>query len=313
MLTPAPALYARSRPSVLSTFPAADFDPKVCDQVSRALESNRVVHFPRSPIPLPDPAALQHLREVVAPHLTSMVSFYPRGRRLTGLKASRAMRTHTAQILREHLEAVTAFLQRTQPRLCEGWTVAMSGFRPLQAQLSPAGHEGVHVDAGLYGATNGDRLLRVFVNLHPHEDQIWASQGTLQDVLDHHGIPSRLLDRTGRLQVRIDRRPHDRALSLLVRALARVHPRARQMDSSPYDRAMRQLNHYMKDSELFKADMRDYEEMRFGPGSVWMAFTDGVSHASVSAPCTLVSTFIIKRRALRLAHFAPYNLLAAHS
>jgi hypothetical protein len=76
---------------------------------------------------------------------------------------------------------------------------------------------------------------------------------------------------------------------------------------------MLQLQRYMKDSERFKTDLRDYEELRFGPGAAWMVFTDGVSHASVSGQHALVSTFILRRGALCHAHHAPYNVLEAHS
>jgi hypothetical protein len=306
----------RSRRTVLTKFEVSDIDVRVSEQISRALESNHIVYFPRSPVPLPDTQALQFLRSEVAPLLTQgNVSYHARARRLMGLKrANHQTYERTTNVLRQHLHNVTGFLQRVLPRQCEGWTVGKASFRPLQERgrnLKPYdSNELVHVDTGVLGATNGDRILRFFVNINEREDRVWRSQGTIQDVLDLHGIPSGLLDRTGRLQVAIDKGISDHLLSFAVRALSCVSPRARQMDTSPYDRAMRQLHRYMKDSEFFKADQRFPEQIRFPPGSAWMAFTDGVTHASVSGQFALVSTFILRRRSLRDSHFAPYHLLA---
>jgi hypothetical protein len=69
----------------------------------------------------------------------------------------------------------------------------------------------------------------------------------------------------------------------------------------------------MKDSEAFKADPEGYEEIRFPPGSAWMVFTDGVSHACLSGQFALVTTLLIRRAALQYPQFAPYDLLAAHA
>ena len=57
------------------------------------------------------------------------------------------------------------------PALAENWQVGTSSFRPLQEQGrnldSHASNERVHVDAGAYGATHGNRVFRFFVNVNP--------------------------------------------------------------------------------------------------------------------------------------------------
>jgi hypothetical protein len=310
-----------SRPGVLASFESTALDRRLCEQVTRALESNRIVHFPRSPVPLPDADALEFLRVQLPPLLPcGNVSYHVRARRLLGLKAERPQLERTTAILRGHLKAVSEFLQQLMPRQCEGWTIVKASFRPLQERgrnLKPQdSNELVHIDAGAGicdRATNGDRILRFFINLNEQEDRVWNTQGTIQDVLDRHGISSGLLDRAGRLRVRLTRQTSDRARSFAVGALAIVNPLARQLDSSPYDRAMRKLHRYMKDSERFKVDRVAYEQLRFPPGSAWMAFTDGVTHASVSGRFALVSTFVLRRRSLHHEHFSPYHLLEMRS
>jgi hypothetical protein len=286
--------------------------------VSAALESNRIVYFPRCPLPLPDATTLQHLRVELPSRVSSKnISYHPGAQRLRGLDADEATRERVTHTLQEHLKAVTSFLRLVIPHLCIGWTVGKCSFRPIQERgrnLKPhASNELVHIDAGAYGATNGDRILRFFVNVNAQEDRVWASKGPIQTVLERHGTAAGLFDATGRLKLRIHKNLADHAFSLAVRGLAQLNPLAHVLDSSPYDRAMRQLHNYMKDSDAFKADMRDYEEIRFPPNSAWMVFTDGVSHASLSGQFALVTTIVVRRKGLLYPRFAPYNLLGARA
>lgn len=293
-------------------------DPGVPNSVSAALESNRIVYFPRCPFPLPDAATLQYLRVELPSRLKlKNISYHPEVDRLTGLDADDRTVERTTRALREHLAAVNAFLRKVIPDMFAGSSDGKCSFRPIEERgrgLKPhASNELVHVDAGAYGATDGDRILRFFVNVNEHEDRVWASKGSIQDVLERHGTNAGLLDTAGRLKLRIRKNVADHAFSLAVGALAQLNPLARVLDSSPYDRAMRRLHNYMKDSEAFKSDLHGYEEIRFPPGSAWMVFTDGVSHASLSGQFALVTTILVRRNALRYPHFAPCNLLAARA
>jgi hypothetical protein len=303
--------------AVLSTI-KDPIDPGVASVIAATLESNHIVYFPRCPFPLPDVAALRYLRVELPSRLKlKNISYHPDVGRLTGLDADDRTVERTTRVLREHFAGVDAFLQRAIPHLFAGSTVGKCSFRPIQERgrgLKPhASNELVHVDAGAYGATNGDRILRFFVNVNEREDRVWASKGSIQNVLERHGTNAGLFDSAGRLKLRIRKNVADHAFSLAVRGLAQLNPLARVLDSSPYDRAMRQLHNYMKDSEAFKADKHGYEEIRFPPGSAWMVFTDGVSHASLSGQFALVTTIIVRRGALHYPHYAPCNLLAARA
>ena len=301
-------------PRVLSIFDDPN-DPAVAESISSTLESNHIVGFPRCPFPLPNPADLQILRTELPTRLKlKNVSYHGADGRLTGLEANDPARARTAAVLGEHLEAVCAYLRQVAPHLSAGTVLTKCSFRPIQERgrkLKPhASNELVHVDAGAYGATHGDRILRFFVNVNPSEDRVWATKGDIQEVLERHGVRSGLLDNDGRCRLRIRKNPADHAFTLTVRALSRLNPQAQSLDSSPYDRAMRRLHNYMKDSETFKADPRGYAEIRFPPGSAWMVFTDGVSHASLSGQFALVTTILIRHTALRHPQFAPYHLLS---
>lgn len=304
--------------SVARTFDARNLDAAACEKIAATLEANKIVRFPSSPVPLPDDDALRHLRAELPRSLRlKNVSYHPQGQRLVGLEAHAPVRERAEQVLREHADAVSAFLQRVVPHLCVGWTLGKCSFRPIQERgrnLPPhASNELVHVDAGAYGATHGNRILRFFVNVNEHEDRVWVSKGALQEVLLRHGAAAGLLDGSGRLRIRIHEKFADRLFSSCVRSLAHLNSLARALDSSPYDRAMRRLHNYMKDNEAFKADLEGYEEIRFPPGSAWMVFTDGVSHACLAGQFALATTLVIRRAALQYPQFAPYDLLAAHA
>src|ERR1022692_3775230 len=55
-----------------------------------------------------------------------------------------------------------------------------------------------------------------------------------------------------------DKSAPDRAFSRMVGGLAHITPLARVLDSSPYDRAMRKLHNFMKDTSTFRDDQRSY-------------------------------------------------------
>jgi 3-deoxy-D-manno-oct-2-ulosonic acid (Kdo) hydroxylase len=286
------------------------------ESITEALESNRIVFFPSPPVPLPDEATLRYLRtELPARLKLKNISYHPEVGRITGFEGDEATARRLTLILQEHLAAVSAFLRRHVPHLTEEWTVGTCSVRPIEERgrhLKPhASNELVHVDAGAYGATNGDRILRFFVNFNEREDRVWATQGPIERIVERFGREAGVLDRQGRLVRRLNKGPADRALSALVRGLAHLNPLAQVLDTSPYDRAMRRLHNYMKDDPAFRQDRRDYEEIRFPPYSAWMVFTDGCSHASLSGQFAFVTTIIVRRRHMKYPQFAPFNVLMA--
>lgn len=274
------------------------------------LERGSIVYFPRCPIELPSPADADFLRTSLARGLKRKnVSWYPDADKLVGLDAAAEARERAARILREHSQRVRAFLEtRAIPRLARGWKPGTSSFRPMQEKgraLSPhASNELVHVDAGAYGATHGDRILRFFVNLNPAEDRVWLSKGGFRDLFQKHaaraGIAAPLRD--------------DGALGKLysgaLRAGMRAFPMLRAVDSSAYDRAMRKFHNYMKDDPAFRDSEEGLQRFAFKPFSAWMVLTDTVSHACIEGQHAFVDTFVVPLRNCTELAFAPFHILA---
>src|SRR5690242_7736042 len=160
---------------------------------SDALENGRIVRFARCPIELPTADDQEFLRAQLAPWLRRKnVSFYPGADRLVGLEAPRDVAGRARRILRDHARRVRQFLATTMPAFTRGFRVGTSSYRPLEEEgrgLSPhASNELVHVDAGAYGATHGDRILRFFVNLNPERDRVWVTKGSFRQLFAAHAM-----------------------------------------------------------------------------------------------------------------------------
>jgi hypothetical protein len=288
------------------------------DAVRDALEANRIVYFPACPVPLPDPGTLEFLRRELPSRLKlKNISYHPEAGKVSGIEADEPTVKRVTEVLRSHLDDVGSFLRRVTGDLTADARIGTCSFRPIEEKgrnLKPhASNELVHVDAGAYGATDGDRILRFFVNVNPECDRVWATKGAFQDMLGRYGTRAGLLDDAGRLRVAITKGHGDRAVSAMIAGLARLNPLATVLDTSPYDRAMRRLHNYMKDDPGFRADPTGYQEIRFPPLSSWMVFTDGVSHASLEGQFALVTTMIVRRARMRFPERAPFNALLARS
>ena len=286
------------------------------DTLGDDLERGEIVHFPQCPIELPDGADLRFLREDLATHLRNKnVSYHPETDSVPGLKADPARMERAQRILKQHAGRVEAFLQRTMPALTRDWTVGTSSFRPIQEKgrnlSAHASNELVHIDAGAYGPTHGDRVLRFFVNVNPAEDRVWATRGAFPELYARFGRAARITPDT-RGSASLERGALDNLRTGLLRTIAAAGlPQAMLIDSSPYDRTMRRFHNFMKDEPAFRDDASSETEIRFAPFSAWMVLTDMVSHASLSGQYALVNTFILRLASCRLPEFAPYRILSA--
>jgi hypothetical protein len=287
--------------------------PAIADR----LEEGHIVHFPRCPFPLPKEEDQEFLRREMPNHLgRKNISYHPETGGVHGLKADRAMTQKVIGILKAYSQSVEDFLKSFAPTLTKDWQVATCSFRPMEEQgrqlSAHASNELIHVDAGAYGATHGDRILRFFVNINPKEDRVWISKGAFPKLLATHGTAAGF--RAGGLGSGIEEGPLGRFYSSGLRGLSRLGlPLGQVLDTSPYDRAMRRFHNYLKDTPEFQNSAEGLEQFRFGPFSAWTVFTDMVSHACVSGRFALVSTFIVPMKNCRLKEFVPFNILKGPS
>lgn len=286
-------------------------DPaSLCD----ALERGEIVHFPESPVLPPPPEDLDFLRLEMPRHLRRKnISYHPEVDRVVGVGGGADVQDRVGRILKAHNAGVRGFLERAIAPLARDWTVATSSFRPLQEKgrglSAHASNERVHVDAGAYGATHGNRILRFFMNVHPTEDRVWVSKGAFPDVYRRYGRGAGVMPADGArrdLSEGWANRTYTRFLDTAARLGVSM---AKLADTSPYDRLMRRFHNFMKDSDEFQQDPEGHRRFEFRPGSAWMVFTDMLTHACISGQHAFIDTFIIPLANCRHPRQTPFSLL----
>lgn len=300
---------------MLETYDNARLAQAGPDDLSDALEAGSIVYFPQTPVPVPSEDDLAFIRQDL-PKLLKLknISYHPEAGNIRGLDSDDAQVAERVQrILLSVSNDISAFLTRVSPRLTKNCTVGTCSIRPLEEKgrnlSAHASNELVHVDAGAYGATNGDRILRFFINVNPDTDRVWATKGNFREVFARHGDKAGL-SYQGAGPGYLSKGPMDHVRTALINTLARAGlPIARVLDSSPYDREMRKFHNYMKDTPEFQADRTGHQEYRFPPNSAWMVFTDTVSHACLSGQYCFVQTSIVRLENCRLPDLAPINVL----
>ena len=283
-------------------------------EIEDAMEQAEVVFFERPPVELPSEADLQFMREGLPRELqVKNISYHPESDSIPRFEAAPEVKNRIEQILRTHGQRVEAFLRRSCPDFVPGWTLGTTSFRSIEElgrNLPPrSSNELVHIDAGAYGATNGARILRFFVNIHPTRDRVWGTKGSFRSIMGSHPQIWEAA-KGGKPRVSIDKGPFDKLYSGLIGAVGKLYPLLRVIDSSPYDRSMRRIHNFMKENPSFRDNPAGYQEIHFPPLSAWMVFTDGISHSVLTGQHALVTTVLIPLANCRLPELSPYQVLA---
>jgi hypothetical protein len=293
-----------------------DFSDAARDVIRDALEQSEVVFFAACPFELPSQDDLNLLRSGLPAKLRAKnISYHPESDSVPQFDAPPLVRERVESILRRHGQRVEQWLRHMLPDYVSNWTLGTTSFRSMEERgrdLKPrSSNERVHIDAGAYGATNGARILRFFVNVHETRERVWGTKGSFAECMRRY---PELWDAAskGRPQIGLQKTFADRFYSGSVAALSKAVPLARNIDSSPYDRAMRRVHNRMKESSSFRDNDADYRTIHFPPMSAWMVFTDGISHSVLTGQYALVTTVLVPLDNCRLPQLAPFHVLAAH-
>lgn len=295
-------------------YPLQDFTDASSDEIQDTLEAGRVVYFARCPIELPSADDLDWLRSGLSGELKAKnISYHPESDSVPRFEADDETKRRVENLLRTHGERVADFWRRVLPDFVPGCTFGTTSFRPAEEKgrdLKPrSSNELVHIDAGAYGATNGARILRFFVNVHPDRDRVWGTKGSFEELMQRHGALWEAA-RGGKPRVPVEKGALDKLYSGVIATASKAYPLLRVIDSSPYDRSMRRIHNYMKETAEFRQDVSDYEEIRFPPMSAWMVFTDGISHAALTGQYAFISTALIPLANCRHFDRTPFGILA---
>ena len=300
---------------MLETFDASRLAAAGPRTLSNLLEQGRIVYLPRCPVALPDEEDLDVLRDQLASTITRKnVSYHPEADSVRGLDRSSPLYPATYHALTTLRKSVADWCVGAMPDLLRSADIGTCSFRPMEeAGRTIDAHKAselIHVDAGAYGATNGDRILRFLINVHPTRDRVWASKGDFRSVFARHAARAGFTGPNRRIG-RLDKNALDELLTALITGLGAVFPLAKVLDTSPYDRAMKRFHDYLKDTPEFQSDLEHHVEMRFAPYSAWMVFADGVSHGCLSGQHCFIWTALTPLANANFPELAPINVLRA--
>jgi hypothetical protein len=281
--------------------------------LSDHLERGGVVIFPTPPADLPSDEDIRFLKEATpALHTRKNISYYPEAGRIDGIDGPKEQCERTLRILRDYHERIETVLKQTIPSLAEDWTAATASLRvfqekdrdiPLQSRS-----DRLHLDAGTYGASKGDLILRFITNLDD-VDRVWKCKGTAPDLIEKFGDAAGL-ERSRKL---LADSMLNRIGTTLIDGTAKFFPMARVLGQSSYDRAMRRMHNYMKASEEIHTDPEGMVEIHFKPKSCWLVFADMTGHSCKSGSYALINTFMVPRRNFRQPEYSPWAALQRFS
>lgn len=271
----------------------------------RQLEEGKIVYFAQAPFELPagDREFLLGVKQTEA-RIHKNIAYRPQEDRLTGLTAVAPADAERARaIMASFSRRATRFLSEFLAPYAATWRLDFASFRPVEERgrdlRKRARNDLLHVDSFATRPTNGDRILRVFLNINPSEPRRWVTTDTFDVLLRRFGADPQLRSiyaNGGVAQLRrtVGKLAQSAGLPFVAR--------------SRYDEFMLTFHNFLKEHDEFQANCAK-QVFDFPPGSVWIAYTDMVSHAVLAGRFALEQTFLISRDSLVAKELAPIHLL----
>ncbi|HVC00334.1 MAG TPA: Kdo hydroxylase family protein [Candidatus Dormibacteraeota bacterium] len=266
------------------------------------LERGNAVVFPASSFSLSpdDRRFLLEQRQTSAAYHKN-IAYRPLSGRLTGYESAQPDdAARLGGILKQFSADAKRFVNETLAPYAGAIRMDFSSFRPIEEQGRAlrlrARNDLLHTDAFPTRPTNGDRILRFFVNLNPAVPRIWITSETFEPLVERLGPAAGLggITRLARNGVARATRDLGRSLGLTVR--------------SPYDRFMMHFHNGLKENSEFQKNCPK-SRWEFPPNAVWMVYTDMVTHAVLSGQFAIEQTFLVSLRAMLEPERSPAGVL----
>ena len=261
--------------------------------VAAVLERGGLVIFPDRPFALAgeeqallDPAILKRG--------SKNVSLDPATGEVRGTDVDEETRATLGGMIGRFAETADAFLRELTPSYGPALQRRRTSFRPgpiAGRALSPRKDDRrLHVDAFPATPVQGRRILRVFANVNP------AGEGRVWDV-GEEGFEATAQHFRHRLTAR-------GRLARLKAGLGVTKGR-----QSAYDQVMLQLHDSAKLDDDYQASTAK-RRVTFPAGSMWVVYTDSVSHAALAGQHALEQTYLLPVGAMDEPERSPLHTLA---
>jgi 3-deoxy-D-manno-oct-2-ulosonic acid (Kdo) hydroxylase len=275
----------------------ADAGSELSPEAYEKLESGNVIFFPRMPIEFSedDDRFLQAQRQTDARYHKN-IAYRPKTDVLTGAAGGDSERLR--RLMRSFSEQSVRVLARLLARYEKGWRLDYASFRPFEeagrALSLHSRNDLLHFDAFPSRPTNGDRILRFFVNLNPEKPRVWLTTDAFP------ALAERFAQAAG--------------LAKLARRALSPAAQIKRLFSLPgsnrsaYDEMMHRFHNFLKENREFQGSCPK-QRWEFPPRSSWIVFTDMVSHAVLSGQMALEQTLIISWPSMLKPELAPAAVL----
>ena len=269
----------------------------------RHLEKGDILLLDPSPFaPSTDDGAFLREQRQAASASHKNIAYKPHLNKVTGVSTESSENAErTRRIIAEYSLGALGAMAALFPAYAKHWRVDYASFRPVEEQGRdlPIRHRNdlMHVDAFPTRPTNGDRILRLFTNVHPTRDRVWGTADTFERIAEAHAV------RAGLKDVSTWPSAARRGFMGLARKAGLKVP-----DRSAYDEFMLRFHHYLKADDGFQRDGQ-LQTAAFPPGASWITFTDQVAHKALSGQFALEQTCIVPLAAMLLPELAPVTIL----
>lgn len=257
------------------------------------LEFGRILFFPELHFSL-----LPHEKNLLSPdHAdphSKNISYHPDQHKLWGVqRLTDRERLQLKTMLDRYFRCAQSLVNNLLSRYCEHLIVGRTSFRPVQISGRKTSYrkddKRLHVDAFPSAPNQGKRILRVFCNINPNqEDRVWRVGEPFEKVA-HHFLP----------QIK---KPLPGSAAFLrflkITKSYRTH----------YDHYMLNLHDNMKANEAYQKEAAQ-QQICFPANSSWIVQTDHVSHAAMQGQYVLEQTFYLPVRAMQDETQSPLRIL----
>jgi hypothetical protein len=276
------------------TVPIATPDARLAPD---ALEREDLLFVPTCPFHLPPAGQLEFLRRQEPTGFGHKdVSFDPDTGRVTGLRVTHPAETRRlTDVLAEFSINATAWLKTAFPGYAAGLirdrVTLRTAEEATRALRLTARNDLLHIDNFPTRPSNGRRILRLAVNIHPTDPQVWATSERFPRLLARFAGRYRVPSRTATEWVA--------ATQPVVRLFT-----GGRIGRSAYDALMLRLHHFLKEEDQFQAHAAR-RVWTFPVGAMWALFADGVAHAQLRGRFVLEHSFFVSQDLLIRADESP--------
>lgn len=256
-----------------------------------AIERGDVLLFPHLPFGLSAEEA-KLLRGDSVKDGSKTIKFDPDTGRVWGM-ASEHDAAALKSMMSRYARSTRTLLDALIPSYGTALKIGNTSFRPVEARgrAQSKRHDDtlLHVDAFPSRPSHGERIMRVFTNVHPGDTpRVWRVGEPFE------AVAARFLPKIGAPL------PGSAALMQIVGIT--------KSKRSLADHYMLQMHDRMKLDDDYQRDV-PHRVVEFPPGATWIVFTDQVSHAAMSGQHALEQTYTLALEGMADPEQAPVRVL----